>query len=34
MYEKNVNTKMGSSLKKLKQLFLNKMRHPLYQFLL
>ena len=28
MYEKNVNTEMGSSLKKLKQLFLNVMRQP------
>ena len=34
MYEKNVYTEMGSSLKKLKQLFLNIMRQTLYQFLL
>jgi hypothetical protein len=32
--KKNVNTEMGSSLKKLKQLFLNIMRQTLYQFLL
>ena len=32
--KKNVDAEMGSSLKKLKQLFLNVMRQPLYQFLL